>query len=112
MRNQMKTKSYINLEKSLQEAIDYKKGKIKAKVHRRKVSVAPLPHYQSSDIKRIREELNLSQRTFADVLGVSIKSVEAWEAGKIEPSGSAQRILSIIEYDRHSLEKYELLETA
>jgi putative transcriptional regulator len=110
MKNQEDNQIYHDLKQSLQEAIDYKKGKIKAKVHRRRVNVAPLPHYSPSDIKRIREELNLSQRTFADVLGVSVKSIEAWEAGRTEPNGSAQRILSIIEHDRESLEKYELVE--
>ena len=104
------SKAFNDLSASLKEAIAFKKGKGKARVHRRKVEVAPLPSYSKSEVKRIREDLNLSQKTFAELLGVSIKAVEAWEAGRTEPNGSAQRMLSIIDRDESSLEKYELLQ--
>jgi putative transcriptional regulator len=101
---------FQNLKQGLTEAISYTQGKTKARIHRRKVNVAPLPRYKPDEIKKIRERLNLSQRTFAEVIGVSIKSIEAWEAGRSEANGSAQRILSIIDNDEKSLEKYDLVE--
>jgi len=101
---------YNDLKQSLNEAIAYSQGKVKAKVHRRKLHVTPVPHYKAADIKSIRERFNLSQRTFAEVLGVSTKSIESWEAGRSEPNGPAQRILSIIDHDESSLEKLELVE--
>ena len=103
---------YNSIKKGLEEAIAHKKGKLKAKVVRRKVNVAPLPHYKANDIKKLREKLNLSQRTFGEVIGVSTKSIESWESGKSEPNGAAQRMLSIINKDESSLERYELLEVS
>lgn len=39
------------------------------------------------------------QKSFAGYLGVSEKTVEAWEAGVNHPSGAASRILSMMEMD-------------
>ena len=110
MNKQKNSELYNDLKQSITEAIEYSQGKLKAKVHRRKLHVAPVPHYKASDIKNIRERFNLSQRTFAEVIGVSTKSIESWEAGRSEPNGPAQRILSIIDKDETSLEKFELVD--
>jgi putative transcriptional regulator len=40
---------------------------------------------------------------------VSKKTVEAWESGRNEPQGPAQRILMLLEKDNKFLEKYELI---
>jgi len=107
--NTKKSELFEDIKQGLNEALAYSQGKTEVRVHRRKLQVAPLPKYNSEDIKKIREKLNLSQKTFAEVIGVSIKSVEAWEAGRSEANGSAQRILFIIDHDEKSLEKYELV---
>ena len=39
----------------------------------------------------------MSQRLFASYLGVSVKTVEAWENGTNHPSGSAKRLISLLE---------------
>ena len=110
MKKKHESTLYNDLKQSLNEAIAYKHGKVKAKIHRRKVNVAPLPHYAGMEVRKLREKLNLSQRTFAEIIGVSVKAIEAWESGRAEPNGSAQRVLSLIDHDEKSLEKYELLE--
>ena len=84
---------FSKIESGLKEAIAFESGKGKARVQRRQIEISPVPHYKGNTVKRIREELNLSQKMFAGVIGVSIKTVESWESGKSEPSGAAQRLL-------------------
>jgi len=97
---------------ALEQAIDYEKGKNVEGVTTRKISIAPLPHYRAQKIKKIRNMLGLSQLTFAFVMGVSKKTVEAWESGRNEPQGPAQRMLMILEKDNKFLEKYNLIMSA
>lgn len=102
-------KIYSSVIKGLNEAIDYEKGKTVQGLKRTKLSIAPITNYKSSRIKEIRNKLKLSQSTFAAILGVSIKTVEAWESGRNIPQGPAQRILSLIEKDNNLLKKYKII---
>lgn len=67
-----------------------------SKARRTSVTVAELPKYHDKEIKQIHEDLNLTQKNFAFVLGVSPKTVEAWEAGRNIPQGTAQRFLQVL----------------
>ena len=62
----------------------------------------PVPAYEAKDVARTRSDLNLSQRALASVLGVSVRTVEAWEAGRNVPSGAARHLLFLLDGD-HSL---------
>lgn len=62
----------------------------------------PVPEYKAADVARTRQALNLSQRALARALGVSSRTVEAWEAGKNVPSGAARHLLFLLDGD-HSL---------
>ena len=42
----------------------------------------------------------MSQKIFAGYMGVSKKTIEAWEAGTNQPSGAASRILMMLERDK------------
>ncbi len=97
---------------ALEQAIDYEKGKKIKGVKVRKASIAPLPSYKGEKIKKIRDKLGLSQKTFAYIMGVSVKTVEAWESGQNEPQGPAQRVLMLLEKDDNFLERYELIQSA
>lgn len=81
----------------LQEAVEDAQGKRQLK--RSTVEIEPLKEYTAPKIKAIRTNIGYSQKLFADYLGVSTKTVEAWEAGKNKPSGIACRILSMLETD-------------
>ena len=81
----------------LLEAIDYEQGKLSA--NSKEISLCKLKNYSRHDIKRIRESSRLSQSLFASVIGVSKKTVEAWEAGRNHPDGAATRLISLIEND-------------
>jgi len=95
--------------KGLKEAIEYEKGNKAIDVNVKQISISPLPHLKGKEVKSIRNKLNLSQRSFAMLMGVSIKTVEAWESGRNEPNGTAQRMLSLFQKDTTLPEKYDLL---
>ncbi len=92
----------------LNEALEVSKGNLKP-VKRRKVTVSPVPEYNANKIKQIRESLNLSQMIFAEAIGVSVKTVEAWESGRNKPQGPASRFLQLLEEDRNFLEEHQIL---
>jgi putative transcriptional regulator len=48
-----------------------------------------------TDAAKIRHELNLTQDTFAELLGVSLATVRKWERGTGEPSGAAKTLLAV-----------------
>lgn len=53
--------------------------------------------YNAKEVQSIRKTTGFSQKLFASYMGVSAKTVEAWEAGTNRPSGTASRILSMME---------------
>ena len=98
----MKKQYFDQLTESLQQAIEYKKGNRKAA--RSLVRVIDVPEYKPADVAAIRRNLNLTQRGFASVVGVSPRTVEAWEAGANMPSGSARHLLYLLGKDKNILE--------
>jgi putative transcriptional regulator len=48
-----------------------------------------------SDVKAIRERLELGQSAFAALLGVSARTLQDWEQGRRKPSGAARVLLVI-----------------
>lgn len=81
----------------LNEAIEYEKGNLKAKSTT--LSVEPVSKFTSSEIKSIRNSTGLTQNLFAKFMGVSVKTVEAWEAGRNHPDGAACRLLYLTKCD-------------
>lgn len=99
---------YDSIINGLNEAIEYEKGELKdVKVNR--LRIASLPRFRGREIKAIREKYRLSQQVFASALGVSKKTVEAWEADRNIPEGPAQRMLDLIDKDENLFEKYAIV---
>lgn len=47
--------------------------------------------------KRVREITGMPIDEFAQALGVSVSSVKSWEAKRTKPSGSAQKLMQLIQ---------------
>jgi putative transcriptional regulator len=52
-----------------------------------------------SGVRVIRERTSLSQSEFAQLIGVSVKTLQNWEQDRRRPTGPAAALLSIIEHD-------------
>ena len=98
---------YDSIIEGLNEAVEYEKENVKAKTS--VISVAPLPEIASGEIKNIRKSLDMTQVMFAAVMGASVKTVEAWEAGTNTPSGTARRMLFLLRSDPNIPEKYHVI---
>ena len=100
---------FESIKQGLDEAIAYERGEL-LNVRVDKVTVAPLRAYSNVEIKEIRAKQNMTQRIFADAIGVSVKTVEAWEMGTNTPSGIANRMLELLSYDDSLFERYSIVE--
>lgn len=85
----------------LEEALAFEKGAAKAATYARK---RELPNV---DVAMIRKELKLSQKSFATILGVSIRTVEAWETGRTNPSPTARNLMYLISIDNSLIAKLQ-----
>lgn len=88
---------YSSIIKGLQEAVEDAQGKYH--LNRNTIEIEPLKEYTPPKIKALRINVGMSQKLFAGYLGVSVKTVEAWEAGKNRPNGTAIRLLTMLEMD-------------
>lgn len=88
---------FDDIKTGLNEAIEYEKGNLKAKTT--SMSIEPVESFTSSEIKAIRNNTGLTQNMFAKYMGVSVKTVEAWEAGRNHPDGAACRLLYLTKRD-------------
>lgn len=98
---------YDSIMTGLNEAVAYEKGVQTA--HSATITIAPIPSISAAEIKALRKNLNMTQNIFAAVLGVSIKTVEAWEKGTNSPAGTARRMMSMLCADSKLPEKYNII---
>lgn len=87
--------------KGLQDIVDFQNGD-KTKCRIRVVTVPdiePLEEFSKEKIREIRFKNDFTQEHFAELMGVTKKSVEAWEAGTRKPTGTAKRLFQLIEKD-------------
>jgi putative transcriptional regulator len=68
---------------------------IKAGEHGRVVNVP--------DIGGFRERTGLSQARFAQLLGVSVRTLQDWEQGRRAPSGAARTLLMVADKNPRAL---------
>src|SRR6266705_764815 len=51
---------------------------------------------EAAGVRAIRERTSLSQSEFADLIGVSVKTLQNWEQDRRRPTGPAAALLRII----------------
>lgn len=83
----------------LQEALAYTKGKAAANTFARKSSLPAI------NVAEIRTSLEMTQKAFAEILGVSCRTVEAWESGKSTPTPTARKLMFLIQEDHSLIQK-------
>ena len=87
---------FSGIVEGLNEALAYEKGKSSAETFVRKNSLPAV------NVAEVRSSLSMTQKAFAKVLGVSCRTVEAWECGKTTPTPTAKKLIYLIQED-HSL---------
>lgn len=88
---------FNDLVQGLEEAIAYEKGNGNARINT--YTILPVKEYSPDHIRELRMKLRMTQKVFAAYMGVSAKTVEAWEHGTTHPSGSAFRLMEIVDRD-------------
>ena len=88
---------FDGLQEGLLQAIDYASGKGTARTVT--YIIEPVIELNKDQIREIRMNAKMTQRVFADYLGVSVKTVEAWERGRTHPTGPAYRLMSFLAQD-------------
>lgn len=77
----------------LRDAISYAKGDpVKARV-----TTFNVP--DTIDVKKVRDNLNMSQAEFAMKFGFSLGTLRQWEQGRRHPDGAARVLLTVIKRD-------------
>ena len=64
--------------------------------------LAPVPAYDGSSIRALRERYQISQAVLAAILNTSLSTVRQWEIGDKHPSGPSLKLLALL--DRKGLE--------
>ncbi len=77
-----------SIETALQEVLDHVQGKIT--LESRKVEVT------CPEVRTLRQQYALSQKNFARIFGISIRTLQQWEQGRRFPQGPAKVLLNVI----------------
>lgn len=89
------SKFFDTLMTSLNEAVAIERGELKGR--KTVYEIQPVKKYDNTEIKQIRTSVDMTQLLFAKYMGVSSKTVEAWEKGTNHPTGTACRLISMLE---------------
>ena len=86
---------YNDIMASLNELMDAAQGK-ETGIVRHTRTVKEVETFSPQQIKQVRINAKMTQKLFAACIGVSVKSVEAWEGGRSRPDGAARRLIGLI----------------
>ena len=104
-KNPMKSsKLELGLLKGLKEAVVFEEKKINLRTTTLEIPDVP-PAFSKTEVKEVREGLNVSQPIFAQILGVSDGTVKAWESGANMPSGSSARLIQMAKQEPEKFQK-------
>jgi putative transcriptional regulator len=57
------------------------------------------------DAARIRRKIHMSQSRFATYIGVSLRTIQEWEQGRVVPSGAARAFLTVIDREPEAMHR-------
>ncbi len=84
----MDDRDFEDLIKSIRQAGKIKRGELRP---------SRVFEFKPVNIKKIRNDLNLSQPVFARMIGVSPKTLRNWEQGRRQPTGPARALLKVVQ---------------
>ena len=102
-KQERKNNFFDELMSGLNDALSHARGDKKLKMTT--VKIHPVQDMTAKDITKLREKLSLSQGIFAQILGVSRKTVESWEYGKSHPNGTALRLMDLLGSEKDLIDK-------
>ena len=82
----MKKELFDELVASIKEA---------GKIHRGEAKPSRVFVFEPEDVRTIRQKLQKSQSQFAQMIGVSIGTLQNWEQGRRQPEGPARALLVV-----------------
>lgn len=90
---------FTGIMEGLEEALAFEKETAVPETFARKRSLPDI------NVAEVRNSLHMTQKVFASVLGVSCRTVEAWESGKTNPSPTAKKLMFLIREDHSVVQK-------
>ena len=95
------TDLFSGIKAGLEEAIAYEKGQLDA------TSVVRRSSLPDIDVHSVRESLEMTQKEFAKILGVSVRTVATWESGRSVPNPTARNLMFLIAEDPGLVEQLQ-----
>jgi putative transcriptional regulator len=92
----MKNKDFKDLLASIDQARRIHTGKLKA---------GRIFKFNPIIVKNIRMKLHASQVEFAQMIGISVDTLQNWEQGRRRPEGPAMALLKVAEADPETVMK-------
>ncbi len=89
---------------SLEDALAFEQGEVRQGTVSRKRSLPEV------DIAAERKALHMTQKNYATLLGISPRTVEAWETGRSNPSPMARRLIYLLGQDHSLIQKLQAIE--
>ena len=74
--------------------------------YRATANIQPLEEFNDINIQEIREKIGVSQGFLAKWMGVSIKTVQAWESGRNIPNGPSARLLELLKDGTVTIDRF------
>ena len=62
-----------------------------------RLCLPPIEPLEPEQIKRLREKSRVSQAVFAALLNTSVSTVQKWEIGQKRPTGTALKLLHLVQ---------------
>jgi putative transcriptional regulator len=90
----------------LQEGFTALKAEREGKLTLKSVQLETMavPEVDPADLRKLREDLNLSRAVFARVIRTNPRTVESWEQGRSKPNPHAALLIKLVEKFPETLE--------
>ena len=72
---------FDELQSSLQEAVEIKRGKAQA---------SRITRHEVADVRAIRAKLYVTQAEFAEAMGTRVDTIKSWESQASQPYGASR----------------------